>query len=112
MDIPAFSLIKFVQADNHIRRFIKQGDANNLGFKNITYLVAHDAGDGFYIQRFCHGFAHAVEDGQFIVALFGFSQQALGFVEQTGIFQGSAQRSGDGTSAGAPRVLQKHPRCS
>jgi len=33
---------------------------------------------------------YAVDDGEFLCALFSFFQQALGFIEETGVFEGSA----------------------
>ncbi len=53
---------------------VQQHDRNTFGMEDVTHFIPHDPGDGLDIQRLGHGFAHAVEDGEFVharIELFG-----------------------------------------
>ncbi len=64
--------------------------------EDLTDFVTHCLIDSLKIELGSQGSLYAVDDRQLGIALFGLLEQALGLVEETGIFQGHAHRVGQG----------------
>ena len=67
---------------------IKSGNNNRLCIEQGTDPVANKIINSLHVQFFCKAFLHTVYHTQFCFLLFGFFQQAGGFIKQAGIFKG------------------------
>ncbi|MBV6504456.1 MAG: hypothetical protein AKCLJLPJ_02608 [Fimbriimonadales bacterium] len=76
--------------------FVVQGNVGCLRIEHIADLVANQINDGLDIKLGCQPLLNAIDQCQFCRALFGLLEQALGFIEETRVFESNAHGVGEG----------------
>ena len=65
-----------------------------LGTENVPNLVADQIVKRLNIQLGCESLLYAVDDGEFLRAVFGDFEQALSLIEETRVLEGHAHAIG------------------
>ncbi len=64
--------------------------------EDLTDLISDGIINALNIQLIGEGSLHTVDNRQFGIPLFSDLEQALGLIEEAGVFQGGPQRTSDG----------------
>ena len=85
-----------IRGRKQIQSRIVDVDLNRADLEYLVKFVAHQVNDGVEIEMPYQPFLHAVDDGEFRVALFGLFEQALSLLEEAHIFDGDCGLVGKG----------------
>ena len=92
----SLAVLVCVRIVNDLQLGIEDADVHVRVVEDLPDLVSDRVVDTLDVELCRQRRLHAVDDGEFSVALFGFLEQSLRLVEQTGVFQRHAHAGGDG----------------